>query len=179
VFLEAGSGSSQTSILINKKFRNLYCLDFSFEALTHAIHVPVITGGIQGDLFYLPLRAGCIDGIWNLGVMEHYTDTEICEILNAFYQILKPDAYAILFWPPLLGWYKVIAVFIEKILSLLKRQKVNLYPNEINLFRSRRKIQCFCNKTGFNLEHCRSLYLDLFTYTVVVIRKKQEVLYEK
>ena len=171
IFVEMGSGSSQTSVLIRKKSRLLYCLDFAFEPLVHARLIPVIDGGIQSDLFHLPLRRDSMDGIWNLGVMEHFTDKEIDEIFKEFNRVLKPGACAILFWPPYFGWYKLASSFLEKMLSIIKRKHVKLYPDEINLFISKKKIQSFCEKNGFELGYCRSIPLDLFTYMVIVIRK--------
>jgi len=174
LFVEMGSGSSQSSVFIQHKFRKFYCLDFSFEPLTHTKLVPTINGAVQGNLFHLPFSENSIDGIWNLGVMEHFTDNEIDAIFQEFHRVLKPEVCAILFWPPLFGWYKFGALTIEKILSLIKRRSIKLYPGEINLFRSKRKIRSFCKKHGFSLEHCRGIYLDLFNHVVVVIRKNSK-----
>ena len=171
VFVEMGSGSSQTSALINKKYRKLYALDFAFDALDHAREIPVIDGGIQGNLFSLPFLSDSIDGIWNLGVMEHFTDSDINKIFAEFYRVLKPGSCAILFWPPLIGWYKAGSVILESILSVLKGKRIKLYPDEINLFRSKSKIDAFCNERGFVLEYCCSIHLDFFNHVVVVIRK--------
>lgn len=170
-FVEMGSGSSQTSVLIRKKSRLLYCLDFAFEPLVHARLIPVIDGGIQSDLFHLPFRNDSVDGIWNLGVMEHFTDEEINKILKEFNRVLKHGAYAILFWPPYFGWYKLTSLVLGKVLGVIKRRYVKLYPDEINLLVSKKKIQLFCEMNGFTLGYCRSVPRDLFTYTVVIIRK--------
>ena len=173
IFVEMGSGSSQTSVLIRKKSRLLYCLDFAFEPLVYARLIPVIDGGIQSDLFHLPFRSGSVDGIWNLGVMEHFTDEEINKILKEFNRVLKQGACAILFWPPYFGWYKLTSLVLEKILGIIKRRCVKLYPDEINLLVSKKKIQSFCEMNGFTLGYCRSVPQDLFTYTVVIIRKSR------
>jgi len=171
VFVEIGSGSSQTSVLIKKKLRLLYCLDFVIEPLLGAKHIPVIDGGIQGDLFHLPFRENSISGIWNLGVMEHFTNKEISAIFKEFNRILKPGACAILFWPPLFGWYNLASCILGTVMSFIKGRKVKLYPDEINLLRSKKQIYSFCNNKGFIMEHCRGVFLDFFTYVVVVIRK--------
>lgn len=169
--MEMGSGSSQTSLLINKMSRKFYALDFAYDAVSRARLIPIIDGGIQGNLFSLPFRNDSVDGIWNLGVMEHFTDGDIDKILAEFHRVLKPYACAILFWPPLLGWYKVTALILETLLSLVKLKRIKLYPDEINLLRGRKKIKSFCNRNGFILERCGAVYWDLFIYKVVVIRK--------
>lgn len=172
IFMEMGSGSSQTSVLLNKRSRKLYALDFAFDAVSHARFIPVMDGGIQGNLFSLPFRNDSVDGIWNLGVMEHFTDSEIDTILAEFHRALKSGSCAILFWPPLIGWYKIAALILETLLSLVKIKRVKLYPDEINLIRGRKKIKSFCDRNGFILERCSYTYLDCFTNVVIVIRKK-------
>ena len=172
VFIEAGSGSSQTSALIKKRARTFFCLDFALDALLCAKTVPAIDGVIHGNIFCLPFRGGSVDGIWNLGVMEHFTDDDINRILNEFYRTLKPEACVILFWPPLFGWYKLVSLSIEKLLSFIKKRTAKLYPEEINLFTERSKIEQFCEKHGFILEYSGKVWLDLFTYVVVITRKK-------
>lgn len=171
IFMEMGSGSSQTSVLLNKRSRKLYALDFAFNAVSHARFIPVMDGGIQGNLFSLPFRNDSVDGIWNLGVMEHFTDSEIDTILAEFHRALKSGSCAILFWPPLIGWYKIAALILETLLSLVKIKRVKLYPDEINLIRGRKKIKSFCDRNGFILERCSGVCWDLFAYKVVVIRK--------
>jgi len=166
-----GSGSSQTSVLINKMSRKFYALDFAFDAVSHSRVIPVIAGGIQGNLFSLPVRSNSVDGIWNLGVMEHFTDSEINTILKEFNRTLKPGSCAILFWPPLIGWYKITALILETLLSLVRKKRIQLYPDEINLLQGKKKIQSFCDRNGFMLERCNGVYWDLFAYKVVVIRK--------
>ena len=42
------------------------------------------------------------DGIYNLGVMEHFLEDDILKILNEFNKVLKINGKIILFWPPLL-----------------------------------------------------------------------------
>lgn len=172
IFMEMGSGSSQTSVLINKMSRRFYALDFAFDAVSHARAILTMDGGIQGNLFSLPVRNDSVDGIWNLGVMEHFADSEIDTILTEFNRVLKPGSCAILFWPPLIGWYKITALILEALLSLAKRKWVKLYPDEINLIRGRKKIKSFCDRNGFILERCSYTYLDCFTNVVIVIRKE-------
>ncbi len=89
IFVEAGSGSSQSSSGIYKRSRRLYSLDVVYEALSHARQVPVMDGGIQSDIFVLPFPDDSVDGIWNLGVIEHFTDGEIDRILTEFSRVLK------------------------------------------------------------------------------------------
>jgi SAM-dependent methyltransferase len=173
IFVEMGSGSSQTSVLIPKESRLLFSYDFVFEPLTQAKELSNIEGGVQGDLLYLPFCDNSINGIWNMGVMEHFTNNELDVIFDEFSRVLKADAYAILFWPTLIGWYKAGSIVIETILRVVLRRKVKLYPDEINLFRSKKKIEYYCKKNRFVLEKCSRNYLDAFNHMVIIIRKCQ------
>ncbi len=62
-------------------------------------------------------------------------------------------------------------MLIEKCLGFVNRGPIQLYPDEINLYQSREKTEGFCARAGFQLEYCGGVWLDAYTYTVVVMRK--------
>ena len=118
-----------------------------------------------------PIKENSFDNITCFNVLEHIYNHH--NLIGESYRVLKHGAYAILFWPPYFGWYKLTSLVLEKILGIIKRRCVKLYPDEINLLVSKKKIQSFCEMTGFTLGYCRSVPQDLFTYTVVIIRKSR------
>src|SRR5271157_2786506 len=99
IFVEAGCGSAESSDRIDRHGRQLIGLDFSASALQVAQRVGNMDMLIQGDVFSLPFRSHSVDGIWNLGVMEHFTETQICSCLREFRRVLKPDGVILLLWP--------------------------------------------------------------------------------
>ncbi len=133
--------------------------------------MPAIDAGVQGDMYRLPFADGSLDGIWNLGVMEHFTEPELDAVLEEFCRVLKPGGRCLLLWPPLYGWYKAGAVCLETLLGRARRKKVALYPGEVTLFTSRKKVEALCGRHGFSLRRASHTPFDLFTYVVVVIDK--------
>lgn len=111
VFAECGSGSSETSCRINSRQRKLIAVDFSREALNRAARIPQIAECVQADIRQLPFDNNSLDGIWNLGVMEHFEEAAQFQVLSEFHRVLKPGGQMLLWWPPhhgldrtLLGW---------------------------------------------------------------------------
>jgi ubiquinone/menaquinone biosynthesis C-methylase UbiE len=98
-FVEAGSGTAETSSLVDKRggARTLIALDYvpSVLKMTH----PVVDLAVAGNLFGMPFPDGSIDGIWNVGVLEHYTHAEIDRAFQEFRRVLRPGGRVIVFWP--------------------------------------------------------------------------------
>src|SRR6266545_4999725 len=76
VFVEAGCGTAESSSGIDPAGRTLVAMDISRLAVRAARRIPVFSGLLQGDLFRLPFLSGSVSGLWNLGVMEHFTEEE-------------------------------------------------------------------------------------------------------
>jgi len=100
VCVECGSGSSETSCRIAVGNRHLVAVDWSVEALQRAARIPQIAEHIEADIRSLPFAEGSIDGIWNLGVMEHFVEQEQQQILREFHRVLRPGGRVLLWWPP-------------------------------------------------------------------------------
>jgi len=82
--LELGSGSGHLSGLLSKSGYDVTCLDFSENALKKAkafFDENAFEGKfIKSDIFDLDVNKNDYDVLWNSGVMEHFTDSEL-EIL--------------------------------------------------------------------------------------------------
>ena len=172
IFLECGSGTSQASGTITKKARTLVAVDFSLPALRKAVKVPVIDKALCADIMSLPFRSGSIDGIWNLGVMAHFSRQEIARALAEFARVLKPGSYAVLFWPPKAGHCHLIITLIESFSRNVLGKEIDLFPDEITLYSRHLNIEGIARRCGFY--ECRAEYTarDLFTYAVVICRKR-------
>ena len=53
----------------------------------------------HAEQFRLPFADATFEGVYNLGVMEHFTTDEIARILSEFRRVLRPGGKAVLFWP--------------------------------------------------------------------------------
>lgn len=109
IFVECGSGTSETSAAIRKQDRLLIALDFSRIPLHRAQNNPIIDLCIQADFFHLPFRDNVIDGIYNVGVMEHYGKDELRVILQEFHRVLKKDGKCLFLWPQRYGWVEMLS----------------------------------------------------------------------
>lgn len=148
IFVECGSGTGESSSKIKKNGRTLIALDISTFPLKKARELRVYHYYVQGDIFNLPFPDNSIDGIWNLGVMEHFSEDEIVVILKNFRRVLKDNSVCILFWPWRLGPAHLIIEFLEKMISIIKRRKIHLFPEEYTLF-NKKKVEKLLIKAGF------------------------------
>lgn len=99
VFVEAGSGTGETGGRIEKHGgdRVLVALDF-VPAVLRVTH-PVIDMAVAGDIFAMPFPDDSLDGIWNVGVLEHYTHSDIDRAFREFRRVLRPGGRVTVFWP--------------------------------------------------------------------------------
>jgi len=107
IFVECGSGTSEASSKIDKQNRLLIALDFSRMPLCRARENPNIDLCIQADFFSLPFRDNVIDGIYNVGVMEHYEEKELKLILKEFQRVLKRGGCCLFLWPQKYNWVEL------------------------------------------------------------------------
>ncbi len=101
LYVECGCGSSETSCRIRPQSGQTFlALDFADRPLGMALRQPCHSGGIQADIRQLPFANQSLDGLWNLGVMEHFEEDEQLTILREFHRVLKPGGQLLLWWPP-------------------------------------------------------------------------------
>src|SRR5207249_1771257 len=80
--LHAGCGSGQVDAGLHERFR-VTAVDISERALRlYARNNPHASRIEQASIFDLPFEAGAFDGVYNLGVLEHFHPHEIREILD-------------------------------------------------------------------------------------------------
>ncbi len=173
-FVEAGSGTSQTSVRIIKHQRKLVAVDISRHALKEAAKVPQIDEVVQADIFNLPFKNESIDGIWNLGVLEHFTPDQDEQILAEFRRVLRKNAPIIIFWPPKYSLNGMIFRAIEFFVNLFRMGKkpFRFYPDEINKPNSMNQTKKFFEKNGFRKVRVFFPWRNAFGDFVIVARKK-------
>lgn len=170
--LHAGCGSGQVDTDIARRY-GVCALDISSHALAlyrkfqpHAVEM------IHGSIFAIPSANETYDGIYNLGVMEHFTEDEISLILREFHRVLKPGGKVALFWPPSFGLTVRFLGFVHWVLHKIGRPDVKLHPDEITHVRSRQQVRSYLQDCGFFLVEFYFGTLDLFTHAVVVGQKQ-------
>lgn len=169
--LHAGCGSGQVDQGVVEDF-NISVLDISPQAIkTYESNNPGVSSAVIGDIMQMPFEDRVFDGIYNLGVMEHFEEHEIKKVLKEFSRVLRDDGKAVLFWPPEYGLSVVVLKIVHGALRLFGSKK-KLHPDEISRIKSRDHIGQMLDETGFVLSHYHFGAGDFFTYAVLVLEKK-------
>lgn len=150
VLVEAGCGTAETSMLIEKHggARTLVAVDLIRPVLDHC-H-PVMDVRVCGDIFSLPFQENSLDGIWNVGVMEHFTHAQIDAILREFHRVLKPGSRVVLLWPATFSIPQRILRVLEWFINLRRgADKFRFHPDEISQLRSPAQGRGVLTRNGF------------------------------
>jgi ubiquinone/menaquinone biosynthesis C-methylase UbiE len=173
VFIECGAGTSETTLKTEKKNRILFALDYSEFVLRKTVINPKIDGCINADIFSLPFKNNSIDGIWNVGVMEHFTLADIDKILREFERVLKENGHIILFWPMTYSPYLLFVSILEFVINGLSKKGFQLYPDEISRLKSKHQGKKIVESCGFENAKIYFNYRDAFSFGVVIARKRE------
>lgn len=169
--LHAGCGGGQVdSDIIN--YVNITGLDISTSALN--LYKRLYGNSckvIHANILNIPAENESFDGVYNLGVMEHFTQKDIKQILDEFNRVLKKDGKILLFWPPAYGMSVLFLNSLHFILNKVLKKNIRLHPEEITKVKSRNQIKSILNKSGFELIGFSFGPQDFFTYVVIVGKK--------
>jgi len=170
ILLHAGCGGGQVEGDIVNDF-TIISMDKSQNALklynlNHNTHYL-----IYGDILQTGLKSESFDGIYNLGVMEHFTKEEIHNILLEFHRILKPNGAIILFAPPEYGSTVLFFKGVHYILNNILNMNIKFQPAEINRIQSRSWLEEIIQNTGFTITEFNFEFTDLYTHIAIVLKK--------
>ena len=170
IVLHAGCGSGQVDAGV-RKYTKVIPLDISLEALTlYRESNPDAMEVLHGSIFDIPLDDASIDGIYNLGVMEHFNTQEINAILTEFRRVLKPNGVVLLFWPPKFGLSVLVLKGAHYVLNNILKKNIQLHPHEITHITSRKHSKEILKNAGLTLVDYSFSVNDLFTHAIVVGR---------
>ncbi|MCL5970111.1 MAG: class I SAM-dependent methyltransferase [Patescibacteria group bacterium] len=169
--LHAGSGSGQVDEDIIKKYE-ITALDISSEALKlYKFYNGDKAKLMLASIFDIQAKPSTFDGVYNLGVMEHFTKEEDVKILKELHRVLKPNGKIILFWPPRFGPTVLFLNSTHFVLNKIFRRNIRLHPEEISLIKSKKHVEGLLKQGGFRLTEFYFGPKDLFTYCVIVAKK--------
>jgi len=170
--LHAGCGGGEVDMDL-QDYLDITAVDFSQNALRkyrsrHAKKCTIINGDVRA----LKFKSSSFDGVYNLGVLEHFSEDDIGKVLEGFHRVLKANGTLIIFWPPEYGisvlFFKIL-VFISG--ELLNIKNVEFHPVEVSRLRSRTEAKKIFNDSGFCVIEYKYGIRDLFTNVVIVARK--------
>jgi dolichol-phosphate mannosyltransferase len=170
--LHAGCGSGQVDQTLRHLLKITAC-DISADAVRMYAQVnwPHCECR-QADIMALPYEDGEFDGVYNLGVMEHFSPDEIRTAFREFYRILRPGGRVVIFWPPLKSPLRyVLGVFHFFARRLDTKAKEPPYPPEISRVASRQQGESWLREAGFEPLYCEFSGRDLYTQYAFVAQK--------
>ena len=173
VFVEAGSGTAETSMRIDKRggARVLVAADIIIPVLQH-VH-PVMDVRVGADNFRLPFGDGQVDGLWNVGVMEHFTHDLIDAMMREFHRVLAPGAPILLLWPATDSLPQKGLRLVEKYYNrnAAPGEKFQFHPDEISKLRSSQEGRDVLLRNGFEPVFVDGGLRSLMAFKTVVGRK--------
>jgi dolichol-phosphate mannosyltransferase len=170
--LHAGCGSGQVDSELSREMR-ITAVDISLPALeSYRRNNPRAEAIRHGDILNLnDVAGGSFDGAYNLGVVEHFSQDQIVQILREMGRTVKPGGKVVIFWPH----RRATSVFVLKVfhwlLDCFRRhggEQVRLYPPEVSLLQSRDQAREVVERAGFNLVEYYFGIRDLLVQAVVV-----------
>lgn len=170
--LHAGCGGGEMDVDI-RNFISITAMDFSQNALKkYESRNKKNCEVVLGDIRNIPFKVSSFDGVYNLGVMEHFDKNDIRKILKEFNRILKPKGRLIVFWAPEFGlsviFFKIL-VYVSK--NILGKKRAIFHPPEFSRLWSEKQARHLFNESGFKVIEYYFGMRDLFTYSVIVAEK--------
>ena len=165
--LHAGCGSGQVDTDIQNEMK-ITALDISKGALgLYSRNNKNAAAIVHGSIFDLPFPDATFDGIYNLGVMEHFTENEITRILRELRRVLKPNGKIVLFWPHARATSVLFLRLCHQFLRSAMKSDKQLHPPEISHMQSRRHAQKILASAGLELCDYSFTPNDLYVQAVL------------
>lgn len=174
--LHAGCGSGQVDADLSREM-HITAVDISMPALeSYRRNNPKAEMVQHGDILNLyQLGSGTFDGAYNLGVVEHFTEDQIVQILREMSRTVKPGGKVVIFWPHRRATSVLVLKAIHVVLGWFRRADgtpVRLHPAEISLLESRDQARDVVERAGLNLVDYYFGIRDLLVQAVVIGAKK-------
>jgi SAM-dependent methyltransferase len=172
VFLEAGCGTSETSERIPKHGGNRVLIAADLVPEIAARAHPVMDVRMACDAFQLPFATGSLDGIWNVGVMEHFLHADIDRMVREFARVLRPGAPLVMLWPARTSIPQRLLRIAEFFINLRPRPtRFRFHPDEISQLRSSAEGFDVLRRNGLQPVEVSGEWRSLFAFKVVVGRR--------
>jgi len=123
---------------------------------------------IQADILSTPFRSQSLDGIWNLGVMEHFTQSQIRACLREFRRVLKPGGVILLFWPAERNASRWVLGPLESVIRQRRGTDFAFFPDEISRLDSKHQARVLVESEGFKVNIIDFNWRIVFIHMVIV-----------
>jgi dolichol-phosphate mannosyltransferase len=169
--LHEGCGSGQVDAAVQRHM-SITALDISVPALSlYKKHNPRAERIIHGSIFELPMADASFDGVYSVGVIEHFTPQEIVSIFIESRRVVKPGGKIVLFWPHNRGTSVAVLRFAHWVLNSVLHRNVQLHPPEPSVFRSRAVLEPLAAQAGLKVIEVSFGPRDFWVQTRVVLER--------
>ena len=169
--LHAGCGNGQVDTSLQEDMK-LTALDISVLALRlYSRNIPKAVAVRHGSVLDLPFEDASFDGVYSLGVLDHFAAGEIQRVVAEFGRVLRPGGKLVLFWPHVKATTAWLLGRVQWMLNDVLGNDVQMHPAEISLVRSRSHAEAVMREAGLDLVQYRFGPRDGLVQAVIVARK--------
>jgi ubiquinone/menaquinone biosynthesis C-methylase UbiE len=171
--LHAGCGSGQVDTRLHARMR-ITAIDISPSALrVYQRNNPAAYAVRHANILDLSFPAESFDGVYNLGVLEHFTLEEIRTILGEFYRVLKPGGRLVIFWPHARATSVAVLKGAHWMMNDVLKKPVQFHPAEISLLESQSQARELFRSSGFRIVDYTFGPRDMFIQAVIAAKKTE------
>ena len=168
--IHAGCGGGQVDQGLHERVR-ITALDISPDALQlYQENNPTAQQIKHGSILALPYGDASFDGYYSLGVIEHFTEPEIAQILAEARRVLRPNGRIVLFWPHARATSVRVLGLAHRLLAR-SGSTTQLHPAEVSLLSSRSMAEGLLRQGGFNMTSYDFGAKDLWIQAVIVAER--------
>jgi dolichol-phosphate mannosyltransferase len=162
--LHAGCGSGHVD-QYNQDYIRITAVDTSRRALEiYSRCVPRAAALRHASIFNLPFADGTFDGVYHLGVIEHFDSDAIQAIFRELRRVLKPTGRMLIFWPhknatsvAVLGlWH-----------ALGGKTSPPLHPPELSHAQGKDWVRLCLERAGFEMDSYSFGFRDFWVQAVI------------
>jgi dolichol-phosphate mannosyltransferase len=168
--LHAGCGSGQVDQGLHS-FVDITAVDLSPAALRrYRLENPDAHDVRHADITKLPFAAGAFDGVYNLGVVEHFERTTLPTLLRELRRVTRKDGKVALFWPHQHATSAFVLDGVHFLAHNVLRKDLQLHPPEPSRLHGRAEVEQLFRDTGLELTRYEFGPRDLFVQAIAVGR---------
>jgi dolichol-phosphate mannosyltransferase len=169
--MHAGCGSGQVDRELQHEMK-LTALDVSVPALRmYARNNPDSVSLLHGSILDIPLPDESVDGVYNLGVVEHFDAASIRRILKESHRVLRAGGKTIIFWPHKYATSVAVLKLVHWFRKRLLKKEQPLHAPEISLLPSKTHAVNALREAGFEPVDYYFGVADFWVQAVVVGQK--------
>jgi dolichol-phosphate mannosyltransferase len=168
--LHAGCGSGQVDVALHERAK-IVAVDVSESALRSYLRENPRAQVQHASIFDLPFADASFDGAYNLGVIEHFTHSELGRAFSELRRVIKPGGKVVVFWPHARATSVKVLGFAQWMLNDVLQRDVRLHPPEYSLIHSKGEASELLASGGLELLSYEFGPKDLFVQARIVARR--------